>query len=419
MTARPDRRELRLLAAAAALSVLVTLLYVLLLARHQPLNGDELDYDTYGRLAASGRWFWLDTPYAVAHPSAWKAPGYPAWTGFWYTVLGSSATRVELVQTLLAPVTVVLTWALARQLNADRRVRLAAAFVVALYPMAWQYTGLLYPEALAVPLSVALLVAGLARAPTPRRGVLVGALLGVSVLLRPSAFFLLAGVLAGWLVSAGPRRTAAAGAIAVAVAAAVVFPWMLRNERVTGTFMLSVQDAAIAGTFNPTSAGDTEFPYAWRPVAARDRDLLAPGRVPPAAQLRERLKARAYDYIRAHPESVAAAFFWNGVSRLWELRSPAHALVEVPFEGRVRGVAIAALISYYVLAPLALLGLWTLRRRREVLAALLTTALAASVVFTVASGTRYRAPLEPVIAVLACAGGVWALDRLRTRRGRP
>jgi hypothetical protein len=33
----------------------------------------------------------------------------------------------------------------------------------------------------------------------------------------------------------------------------------------------------------------------------------------------------------------------------------------------------------------------------------LALALAASVVFTIDAGTRYRAPLEPLIAVLACS----------------
>lgn len=411
-----DRRELRRLAAACGLSVLVGVAYVVLVARHRPLAGDELDYDTYGRLAAGGRWLWLQTPSGVPHPSAWKPPGYPAWVGLWYTLLGEHPGRVELVQTLLSPFTVVLTWALARRLTQHPRVPIAAAFVVALYPMAWQYTGLLYAEALAVPLTLAILVAGLGSEPTPRRAILVGALLGAGLLVRPSAFFLLAGVLVAWLVSAGLRRTLVAGALAVAVAAVVVAPWVLRNHHVTGTYMLSVQDAAIAGTFNPTSAGVERFPYAWLPVAPRDVDVFARARSLGEAGLRDELKARAYEYIRSHPESVPAAFFWNGLSRLWDVRRPARALDEVAFEGRSRGVAIAALVCYYPLAFLALLGLWRLRGDRAVALGLLATALAASATFTIVSGTRYRAPLEPVIAILACIGAVSLIELIRSRR---
>jgi len=56
-----------------------------------------------------------------------------------------------------------------------------------------------------------------------------------------------------------------------------------------------------------------------------------------------------------------------------------------------------------VLFVLALAGLWRRRRRRELVWPVLALALAASIVFTIDSGTRYRAPLEPLIAVLACS----------------
>ena len=413
MDAGIDRRELRLLAAACALSVLVALAYVLLLVADRPLAGDEIDYDAYGTLAADGRWFWSQAPYGIPHPSAWKPPGYPAWMGVWYTLLGEDPTKVEVVQTFLGVPMVLLTWALARRFTDDRRVRLAAAFVVALYPMAWQYLGLLYPEALAIPLSLAVLLVALGGGPTPRRAAVIGALVGVNLLVRPSAFFLLAGVLAGWLVLGGLRRTAFAGVIAVAVAGVVIAPWMIRNADVTGTPMLSVQDIALAGTFNPTSANDPVYPYAWRPLVARDVDLYDPDHPLSEADLRSELTSRAFAYIRDHPASVPKAFFWNGLSRLWDVRRPGRALAEVPFEGRVRGVAIAGLVSYYVLALLAVGGLWRIRRDRALLATLLGTALAASIVFTAVSGTRYRAPLEPVIVVLACVAGVALLDRLR------
>lgn len=401
------RSDQRLVGAAGALSLVIAVAYVLL-TRDQPLAGDQLDYDTYGRLAAEGKWFWLDKPFPPAHPSAWKPPGYPAWLGLWYSLLGDDPTRTELVQTIFSPITVVLTWMLAGRFTDDRRVRIGAAFLVAVYPMAWQFMGLLYSESIAIPLSVGVLVVGLGREPTLQRGAAVGGLIGVNLLVRPSAFFLLAGVLTAWFVAAGLRRTLPVGAVAVAVALVVVSPWTIRNAVVLDAFIpLSVQDLAIAGTFNPTSASDQKNPWAWRTVSARDRDLFTQRPPLPEPVLRSRLKQRAMDYIRSHPSSVPKAFFWNGLSRLWEIRRPSHALAEVPFQGRVRGVAIAALAFYYVLAPLAVLGLWSVRRRRDLVAGLLMTGLIASIVFTVDSGTRYRATLEPVIVVLACLGAAW------------
>jgi hypothetical protein len=103
---------------------------------------------------------------------------------------------------------------------------------------------------------------------------------------------------------------------------------------------------------------------------------------------------------------VLQAFFWNGLSRLWDIRHRSRSLAEVPFEGRSRLVTNLGLDAYDVLLPLALIGLWRARRRRYIVLGLLALAFGASIVFTTDSGTRYRAPLEPVIAVLASVGAL-------------
>jgi hypothetical protein len=383
--------------AAAALSAIVAVLYVVFVARHHALAGDQLDYDTYGRFARDGHWFWLDKPSGIPHPSAWKPPGYPAFVSLLYVVLGPHPVAVALLQAaVFPPLTVLLSHRLATIVGAPA---VPAAFLVALYPMVWQFTGLLFPEALAIPLGLVLLVVGLQGQPTVRTAAMVGVIAGVGVLVRPTLPILLAGVLAAWLAGAG-RRALLPALVALLVTAAVAVPWVLRNHHVTGDYMLSVQDAAIAGTFNPTSAADPVYPYAWRPLVPRDADLLEGD--PTEAEIHTTFNERAYDYIAEHPDSVPKAFFWNGLSRFWDIRRPSRAAHDAPFEGRAKGVAYTALFSYWLLLPFALLGLT--RLRREHLAALLTVALLSSVAYTIVSGTRYRAPLEPVIAILACSG---------------
>jgi hypothetical protein len=58
---------------------------------------------------------------------------------------------------------------------------------------------------------------------------------------------------------------------------------------------------------------------------------------------------------------------------------------------------------YHLLLPLAIVGLWRAHRRRRLVVPLLVMALGASVIHTADSGTRYRAPFEPLIAILACS----------------
>ncbi len=396
-----SREDALWLAGAIALGLAIRVAYVLA-TRHYKLAGDEPEYDFEGLMIAHGHFFWTRLPYGVLHASAWKAPGYPAWVGFWYAVLGHHPLAVRLAQVPLGALTIALTFILARRLF-SRRVAIAAAFLVAIYPLAWQYEELLFPESLATPLTLLALIALLTRTPTKRHAAVFGCLLGVLTLVRPTSPYMFLGALVFWVVAVGWRNGAVLTALSVGVAVLVVAPWTVRNAVVEHGFLpVSLQDSALYGTFNAQSANDPVEPYSWRYAPASDLDLLRK----PVSDLKYRseLDDRAFSYISAHPSSVAEAFFWNGLSRLWDIRHRSLALVEVPFEGRSAFVTNAGLDIYLVLLPLALIGLWRARQRRALVLGLLALALGASLVFTVASGTRYRAPLEPTIAILGCVG---------------
>ncbi len=376
--------------------------------RHARLAGDETEYDAEGWLIAQGHWFWTRVPYGILHAGAWKAPGYPAWVGVWYALLGHHPFAVRLLQVPLGAVTIGLSWLLARRLFGPR-VAIAAALVVAMYPLAWQYEELLYSESLATPLTLAVLVVIFTRAPSARRAMLCGALVGVAMLIRPSSEFLVLGAPVAWSIAAGARRGIGLTAIVVAVAVAVVAPWTARNAVVLHGFVpISLQDAALYGTFNAQAANDPVWPYAWRPDPPEVANLVDPAHPLSDVRFRARLIHLGLAYISAHPASVAEAFFWNGLSRLWDIRHRSRSLTEVSLEGRSRLVTNLGLDAYYVVLALALLGLWRARRRRMLVFGVLAIALGASVVYTADSGTRYRAPLEPLLAVLACAGALGA-----------
>ena len=408
------RRELFVLGALMAAGLALRLAYVLS-TTDVPPNGDEPAYHEMGRLAAEeGRWLWGDVPYGIDHATVWKMPLYPLWMGVWYSILGADPEHVRAVQTLIGPVVIALTWLLGRRLFSPR-VGLAAAAVVAVYPFAWQYEARLYSESLATPLTLALLLVVLRpEPPTVRRALGAGALLALSFYVRPSAFVLAAALVVAFWVTAGFWRGTRLAVISAAVVAVALVPWWLRTLDVEGAFVpLSTQDAALYGTFNDEAAHDERFPWAWRALNKRDAPLLDRRNPMPEHELRRRLRENATEYIRDHPSSVPKAFFWNGIVRTWDLRRPSNVYVEVPFEGRSLTLTKIGLIMYWVLLPLAVVGLWLQRRRRYLVLPVLAIALASSVIFTANGGTRYRAPLEPVIAVLAC-GSVFALiDRRR------
>ncbi|HEY2772097.1 MAG TPA: glycosyltransferase family 39 protein [Solirubrobacteraceae bacterium] len=409
------RSELALLTGAVVLGLAVRVAYVLA-TRHFPLAGDAPEYDSEGYLIAHGHPFWTFLPYGILHAGAWKAPGYPAWVGFWYWLIGHHVLAVRLLQVPLDVFTIVLSWLLARRLF-GARVAIAAAFVVALYPLAWQFNGLLYPEALATPLTVALLLVMFTGELTARRAALFGVLLGVTLLIRPTTEFMLLGALVAWSVALGFKRGVGLTVVAGVVAVLVVAPWTVRNAIVMHGFVpISMQDSALYGTFNATSANDPLFPYAWRREPPNVAHLFDPHHPLSDVTLRSKLITSGVDYIKAHPASVPEAFFWNGLSRLWDIRRRSRALAEVPFEGRSRLVNNLGLDAYLVLLPLALIGLWRTRRRRALVLGILGLALGASIVFTVDAGTRYRAPLEPLIAIMACVAVLGTREGLTASR---
>ena len=358
-----DRREAQILFLLIAFGLALRIVYVLATKGHT-LQGDEITYDIEGRLAADGRWFYTDRPFGIVHEGMWKAPGYPALIGTVYSVLGTSVTRLLLVQTLIGPVTIFLLWLLARRLF-DRRLALVAAGVATFYPHLWQWEVRMYPDGLALPFALAGddPRAGETAHRPPRRG--GGGGDGCGDARAAHAVLPLRARRGGFLDRVGGPPRATAHRSLGAVAATLIAPWTIRNYVVADDFIpISMQDAAAYGTFNDDSKNDERLPWAWRPLTTRDRDLLDPRRPIPDGEWRSRIQDRAYDYMKENPESVPLAFFWNGLVRTWDVWRPSNALLSVDFEGATYWIAAVGLGMWWVVLAAGLLALWRLRARR-------------------------------------------------------
>lgn len=409
-----DRRERLLVSAAAITSVAMVWIYVLTTRSH-PLTADEIQYDEMARLWADGKFWWGTTPFDQPHPTAWKSPLYPAFLGIVYEIFGENPLRAALVQAPLAAVTVVLTWLLGRRLFGST-VAIVAAWIVALFPLAFEYHGILFPETLAIPLTIGSVLAFAGREPTVRVALASGGLIGLCVLARPTSVFLLVAFVVAMLLAVPFRQAARFSAIGIAAAVLVVMPWTIRNAiEFDGFIPVSVQDAAAYGTFNPETAADTENRWAWRAILQDPPDVIADP--PPGlteAEFRSELQSVAREYIADHPLSVPKAMFWNGVIRFWDLRRPADAVEEADFQGRSRSVRWVGLGMYWLMLPVAVAGLWKLRRRPELFWPTVATLASLLVLFATIAGTRYRAPVEPLIVLLAASmlpAGLRILDR--------
>ena len=108
---------------------------------------------------------------------------------------------------MLAALTVALSWALARRLFGPRTA-IVTAFVVAVYPLSWQWFGLLYTEAFAIPLTLVVLLIYLDRPPTRSIAIATGIAMGILLMVRPTSFFIFAGIFIAWAVAVDLRRAA-------------------------------------------------------------------------------------------------------------------------------------------------------------------------------------------------------------------
>jgi hypothetical protein len=226
----------------------------------------------------------------------------------------------------------------------------------------------------------------------------------LTLLIRSNSFVFLLAIIAGWLVTLPLKVTVRHAAVALGLTALMLVPWTIRNYHISdGAFVpLSVQDGAISGTFNADTAADTKYRWAWRPVPRRDVDIFSTPRSD--AELLHDLRSRAITYIKAHPASLYKAFFWNGITRFWDLRHPGYVTRDVDlFEGGRKWVTLVGLVMYWLMLPFMLIGLWRLRHRRAVFVTLVTIGFLSSLLGTAASGTRYRATIEPIIVILACS----------------
>jgi 4-amino-4-deoxy-L-arabinose transferase-like glycosyltransferase len=255
------------------------------------------------------------------------------------------------------------------------------------------------------------------RPPTPRRAALTGVALGIAMLTRPSFAMLGAAILVAWVAMAGWRRGVALTAAAGLVAALVIAPWTIRNHHVDGGFVpISIQDAALYGVFNDEAAHDHQYPWAWRPVPHGYLSILQ--KRTSDHEFAARLRKVARDYISDHPSSVVKAFYWNGINRTFDVRTPPSAQYEAPLEGRVGWFSKLGAWCYLLVALAALAGLWRHRARRGLVLAVLALFLATAVAYTGDGGTRYRAPLEPLFAILAVSAFVRPASARGARAGR-
>ncbi len=243
-TAR-ERRVQYICLAILALAVLARISLVILPVR---LAGDAAErYDPAARNLVAGRGFSksIGPPYIT---DTSDPPGYPLFVASIYSLTSGSLRAVVILQIALEMVTLFLVYSICRRWGLSRQARWAALLFGALCPFLPLFSTQIYTEVLATFL-LTLTLYLLARTVTDKSlgwWFAAGLTSGVGLLVRPDLLpaLLLASIAAvsvhraseSLAISRRQRLWGVVGRACItgAVCLAVLFPWTLRNYRLTG-----------------------------------------------------------------------------------------------------------------------------------------------------------------------------------------
>jgi len=349
----------------------------------------------------------------IHRPTANFPPLYPLFLAVLDRLGATTFHDYQVAGACCGGVTVVLTGVLGRRIGGPV-VGLVAACIVAVSPVLLATDATVMSETIAVPLTVAVLLAAswaAASGSLPRWG-LVGALAGLIALARGEAI-VLAIVLVPVLVICAPgvnrlRRLAQLGTV-MGTAALVVAPWLIRNVEVfhPPVLLSSNLDSVLSGAncgpvYHGPMLGLWDF-------NCTDESRLA---VLGEARYSRQIGDRALHYAADHAGRVPLVMGVR-ILRGWGLYDPAQQVRVEAAESRSIGWGQFAWFGSMVTLALALPGMVSLRRRRFELAVVAGPAALATAVLALTWGDqRFVLTAVPALAVAAAVSVLWLCHSL-------
>jgi hypothetical protein len=393
-----------------------------------PLGGDAYYYSTGADLIAGGRGF-ID-PLAVTAGQVVQSADHPPLYELWLTiasVLDPGHQTWQVTQMLWSCVlgagSVVFCGLVGRRV-AGPRCGLVAAAGAAVYPNMWLHDGALLSETMSIfAVSVTLWAAyRFWNVPSVGRAAVLGLCTGLAALSRPELILLLPLLLVPLAALANVPAGRKLGSLAAggAAALAALAPWVGYNlSRFDEPVYLS------ANMGRTMAAANCDSTYYGDLIGYKDYGCIHEAYLAVEAGTPERerldgpgwdrrLRGEVFGYIGDHAGRVPVVMAAR-VGRVLKVYGVGQ---EIDYDDWLhdqdRWVVYAGLASWYVVAGLGVAGAVVLRRRREVpvFPLLVVPAVVLMAVAIMFAQTRYRAPAEPAVVILAAA----AIDAVMPRR---
>jgi Flp pilus assembly protein TadD/4-amino-4-deoxy-L-arabinose transferase-like glycosyltransferase len=369
------------------------------------LLGDSRRYVDWAREIAAGDWVGTEVFY--------QAPLYPYVLAVLFRLFGESVDHIRLVQVAFGSASCLLL-ALAGRRFFGWMAGLTAGGLLAIFPTAIFFDGLIQKSSLDLLLMTALLLTVAEYATRPRRGWLVGmgVALGCLLICRENARVLYP-FLAGWLLIQ-PR----AHAVTARVVAAMIFtagtalpvaPVAIRNHVVGGDLLLSTSQLGpnfyignrhgASGAYDPLVPGRGNVKFE-REDAARLASAEL-GRALSAGEVSKYWLEKALDEIWADPWEWALLMARKSLLAIHTTESMDTESVAFHRSYSAQ-LQITSWFTFGLLLPLAVAGVWVTRhdwRTLIVLYGIFILMLVSVIVFFVLD--RYRFPVVPIALLFA------------------
>lgn len=401
----------------------IRILYNVTVARAYVPAYDSAQYQLIG-------WHLIDEHCFCLHPlitTAYRPPLWPWLIAALSLLVGRADLYDRLLLCVLGASTCLLVFLFARDLF-GRRSGLLAGLIAALYPALFIYDGWMYTESLYTFLLFALCycLLRIQRNGDNRTGpwLLCGLLLALLALTRPNGLLLI-GLLWLWVVLLVwrkhlGRRALRGAAVATAIACLLIGPWTLRNYLVAHSFIpVATGDGTVLlGAYNDQAATQPEHLGSWTNPLKTDPGVLAPfplytcNAVCEVAR-EDASKNAALQWISGHaselPHLLAAHLhnFWTPYTREADL--PMERFPDLLASRVVLAMSLTLPLPIFALAALGLVV--TVRNRRELLFAYLVILAALGEALAYYGSARFRAPIEPLLVLLATGALSWLISR--------
>ena len=293
--------------------------------RRQFYFGDSAGYWELGRTIARGE------PYQYLSPDArvFRTPGYPLLLAGLYLVFADEppVMAARALSAVLGMVAVAVAGWWTTQLF-DARAGRVAGWITALYPGSVALGAFVLSEAPFCALMLGhLALWGMAwRAASTERAIAWagagGAVAAAATLMRPSwLLFTPFALVVGLIVTGNRRRQFVTGTIMCAALAVCMFPWWIRNARITDHFVPTTLQAgaSLYDGLNPDASGASDMSFVSKiAVLERAQDAGAADADSFEYRLNRRLAGEALDWAGAHPGRTLH-LAWIKFTRIWNV----------------------------------------------------------------------------------------------------